>query len=83
MTETLTEMARNLPLETVRAFDDNYGGLPGSPDALVRKTVGCLSGPSDTRILHRELADRAPGEELNRSRRRPRRAPFNGLSSGG
>ena len=29
MTETLTEMARNLPLETVRAFDDNYGGLPG------------------------------------------------------
>ena len=31
MTETLTEMARNLPLETVRAFDDNYGGLPGKP----------------------------------------------------
>jgi hypothetical protein len=31
MTETLTEMARNLPLETVRAFDDNFGGLPGKP----------------------------------------------------
>ena len=30
MTETLTEMARNLPLETVRAFDDNFGGLPGT-----------------------------------------------------
>ena len=36
----------------------------GSPDALVRKTVGCLSGPSDTRILHRELARPRPGEEL-------------------
>lgn len=31
VSETLTEMAHNLPLETVRAFDDNFGGLPGKP----------------------------------------------------